>query len=52
MKKEFVVSVELDEELESILYNIRWKHIDIDKMTAEELEELVRGIIGAYGEVE
>jgi len=52
MRKEFVVSVELDDELEEVLYNIRWKHIDIDELIEEELRKQVRGVIRAYGEVE
>ena len=52
MKKEITIkiSVELDDELEEALYNIRWKHIDIDATLQEELEEYVKGIIMAYGE--
>jgi len=52
MKKEFIISVELDDELEKALYNIRWKHIDIDKFIEEELQGEIKEVIKAYGEVE
>ena len=51
MKREYIVSVEL-EGLEQALDSIRWKHIDIDKIIEEELQEQVKGIIRAYGEAE
>ena len=51
MKRKFVISVELDDELEDALYNIRWKHIDIEVLLEEELREQVRAIVRAYEEV-
>ena len=44
MKKEFIISVELDDDLEEILYNIRWKHVDIDSIIQEELGGTCRGL--------
>ena len=53
MRKEYIISVELDNELENALYNIRWKHIDIDALIQEELEGHIEGhiegLIRAYG---
>jgi len=49
MRKEYIISVELDNELENALYNIRWKHIDIDAFIQEELEGHIEGLIRAYG---
>ena len=52
MKKEYVISVELDNELETYFNNVRWKHIDIDVIIQEELEEYAEEVIRAYGEEE
>lgn len=51
MKKGFIISVEIDNELENVLNNIRWKHIDIDTLIKEELEEYVKDVIRFYEEV-
>jgi len=51
MKKEYVISVELDERTKEALDNIRWKHIDIDAIVREELQEYIRDVIKAYGEI-
>ena len=51
MRKEYKISVELDKELEKALHNIRWKHIDIEKLIEEEFEEQIGAMIKIYGEV-
>lgn len=50
MKKEFVISVELDG-LDNTLEEIRAKHIDIREIIEDELQEHIRNMIQAYGEV-
>ncbi len=49
MQKEFTIVIDISEEQEKMLDDIRWKHIDIDEMIKEELEnmlpELVHSII-------
>ena len=50
MKKEYVVSVEITQEIQKALEEIRWKHLDIEKIIGEELQEWVKTIILAYGE--
>lgn len=50
MKKGYIIGVELDNGLEEALYNIRWKHIDIEAIIQDELEEYIEEIIRAYGE--
>jgi len=52
MKKEYVISVELNDELEEALGNVRWKHIDIDLIVQEELNKYAEEVIRAYGEEE
>ena len=51
MKRKFVVQVELSQKYQELLETIRWKHIDIDKVIEEELQEQIKGLIRAYGEV-
>lgn len=51
MQKEFIISIELDDEQNEMLENIRWKHIDIDSLVEQELEDKICKIIREYGEV-
>ena len=52
MRKEFTISIDVDDGLEKALDNIRWQHIDIKTIIEEELREYVEMVIRAYGEVE
>ena len=49
MRKEFTIGVELDDGLERVLNSIRWKHMDIEALLEEELQEHIEGVIKAYG---
>ena len=51
MRKGYRIRVELSDELETALDNIRWKHIDIEILLQEELMPYIESIIMAYGEV-
>jgi len=51
MQKEFVISVDLDDELLSTLDYLRWNHIDINKLLEEELAEQIKEVIQMYSEV-
>ena len=51
MKREIIVCVELDDNHERILEDIRWKHIDFDALIEEELEEKIKEIIEGWGNV-
>jgi len=51
MKREIVIVVELGNECEILLEDLRWRHIDIEEILNEELREDVAGIIRAYGEI-
>jgi len=51
MKKEITIVIELDNEIERLLEDLRWRHIDIEDILNEELREDVAGVIRAYGEM-
>ena len=45
MQKELTITLNFNKDQERILEDIRWKHIDIEKMIKEELERRSKGII-------
>ena len=45
MKKEYTIVIDISKEQEKLLDDIRWQHIDIDKMIQEEIREEATGII-------
>ena len=52
MQKEIIIKVDLNDEHEAMLENIRWKHFDIEGIIKEELMEQIEEIIRVYGEME
>ena len=52
MRKEITIKIDISKEQERLLDDIRWKHIDMDKIMQEELQDIVQdtmsSIIGGY----
>ena len=47
MKKKITIVIDINNEQEKILDDIRWKHIDVDSIVREEMEYLSEEIISS-----
>jgi hypothetical protein len=47
MRKEFTIVIDISEEQEKMLDDIRWQHINIDVIIQEEMKEQLKSIISS-----